>query len=70
MIVSALGGVISILTFARWQQLESLGVLRSALAVSGLAIVASCVVLARRDDVAAKRAAEIASVDGSGGRAS
>lgn len=66
LLISGVGGAIAITTILRWQQLESYGVLRMAVALTGLSIVATCVVLARRDEVAARRAAEISSM-GSGG---
>lgn len=60
LVVSGLGGAVVIFTLARWQALAIYGPLRPALVVAGFAVVIVCVVLARRDELAAARAAEIA----------
>lgn len=55
---SGLCGAVSVYVLFRWEQLAFLGVLRSALVVAGLGVVAALVVVARREELAAMRAAE------------
>lgn len=65
LVLSGLGGSLAIFTLARWPNLAHLGPIRSGMVVIGFAIVAVCITLARRDELATRRAAEIAKAGGS-----
>lgn len=60
LVISGLGGAIAIFTLARWEQLLWLGPIRAGLVFFGFGTTAVCLVLARRDELASRRAAEIA----------
>ena len=57
---SGFGGAIAIFTVMRWEMLTMFGPFRPLLIVGGLSVVVVCVVLARRDELAAAREAEAA----------